>query len=281
MGRPRSMLPSASINNSTRSLPSSPRSKKRRRTPSPNHSLITKYLPELPIDPTVTNDLSDDAEQPLVPPLDITTIENIAYNLHLIDTKTRYTNSLPSDPDTLPSRIQLMLYRRLLGSLTSISPPFDFASLWKRLKLNPSKTFSTKFLVQAGLISENLYCPTCLDDLSNAWMETVLQFGVPKIDPVMQIIYRLQPQNDKWKRKNKRKTRAQNRNPSRHQEDIDLARAIEASLLDIPRTTEQKEAPDNVLVKSLQPKASTNGVPIPEAPLPSLLKENDGKHFAL
>jgi hypothetical protein len=125
-----------------------------------------------------------------------------------------------------------MLYHRLLKDLISPSPAFDFDSLWKHMKLKSSEVFSTKFLVQAGLITENdSFRMVCLDDLARAWADMVQQLGACEVDSNLQLVYRLQPATPKWKRKDKGKGKTQE--PIHiTQEDQDLARAIEASLSD-------------------------------------------------
>lgn len=132
-----------------------------------------------------------------------------------------------------------MLYHRLLRELTSVSKPFDFTALWKRLQLKSSATFSTRFLVQAGLLVENSTFPmTSLDGLVKAWGDTVQQANVRTIDPKLTIVYRLQPVTPRWNKRNKGKMRAASIGADIDigitQEERDLALAIEASLKDLP-----------------------------------------------
>ena len=100
------------------------------------------------------------------------------------------------------------------------------------MKLKSSQSFSTRFLVQAGLITESdSFQMICLDDLAKAWTHMVQQLGNCKVDTNLEIIYRLRPGNLKGKRKDEGKARMQD--PIQFtQEDQDLARAIEASLYD-------------------------------------------------
>ncbi|KAF9469771.1 exonuclease V [Collybia nuda] len=152
--------------------------------------------------------------------------------LHLVDTKTRRSNTLPLFEDTLPSRIQLMLYHRLLKELMSVSEPFNFTYLWDRLHLRSSETFSTRFLVQAGLLVENSTFPmTSLDGLAKTWAETVQQAQVTTVDPNLTIIYRLQSHLNS-KGKGKMRARDTIAELGITLEERDLARAIEASLSD-------------------------------------------------
>ncbi|KAF8899111.1 exonuclease V [Infundibulicybe gibba] len=154
--------------------------------------------------------------------------------LYLIDTKTRRSDSLPSHDDTLSSRLQLMLYHRLLSDLITTSPPFDFPSLWKRLGLDSSRVFSDRFIEQAGLSIDNERPPTaCLDSLVTSWVNLILDMKCPSVSNHLQLVYRLQPNSGQWKRESKRTGTL--RSPSNvimSQEERDLATAIEASLMD-------------------------------------------------
>lgn len=144
--------------------------------------------------------------------------------LHLVDTKTRRSGSLPPDEDTLSSRLQLNLYRRLLSALLSTSG-FDFSGLYHRLGLDSAKLFSERFRAQAGLDG----AAGCLNDLTQQWEAGVRVLDIDGIDPELQLIYRHAKSKDtsnKWRGKQKAPTDA-------GQEERDIARALEASLLDI------------------------------------------------
>lgn len=225
---PQSLLQSTETKcSSPSSCHGTPELQKTRRTPSPSQQRITEFFPS-----TSNNGLAE-LDCPCMPSLDTSSSshKHPRYTLQLRDAKTRRSNYLPSHEDTLPSRIQLMLYYRLLKDLISSSPAFDFDYLWKRLKLKSSEVFSTKFLVQAGLIAETeSFHMVCLDDLARAWTDLVQQLGVCEVDPSLEIIYRSRPGSPKQKHKNKGEVKAQE--PILTQEDLDLARAIEASLSD-------------------------------------------------
>lgn len=149
------------------------------------------------------------------------------FTLHLNDTKTRRTNSIPPHEDTLPSRLQLMLYHQLLTDLIATSQPFNFSLLWKKMELRPFEAFSSSFLVQAGLLSGSQDFPsTCLNDLAKAWNIMVQKLDVSGIDMTLQLVYRLQTQSTKGKRRQKSKFP----DTTSTWEAQDLAKAIEASL---------------------------------------------------
>ncbi|KAF5385244.1 hypothetical protein D9615_001136 [Tricholomella constricta] len=242
------------------SSPATPKSKKPRRSPSPSQPLITEFLPGSQKDKiSASNGDSEpsEIEGTSAPLLDETSVDSPPSQniLHLIDTKTRRTKTLPSHEDTLPSRIQLMLYYRLLLDLTSTSSPFDFASFWRRLDVNPSASFSNTFLVQAGLITEDdRWSFSCLNDLAQSWVQMVQALDVAGIDTALQIIYRLQPRGYRRKFKNKDKGRARAQNSLVAQEDLDLARAIEASLLNVSRDPSREFNTPDIL------EPDTNGV---------------------
>ncbi|KAG6899576.1 hypothetical protein C0993_009047 [Termitomyces sp. T159_Od127] len=186
--------------------------------PTPPESGITKLLTSEKSSPTLTS-----------PPGRL---------LHLLDTKTRGTNSLPADRDTLPSRIQLMIYHRLLRELTSLSPPFDFAAMWQRVGADPVKTLSTKFLKQAGLLEEtDTRNTSCLNDLSNVYVEMVQKLDIAGVDTKLELVYRSR-QSNKNQRTNGRHSKKRSISPVVSQEERDLAKAIEASLIDVRASEE-------------------------------------------
>ncbi|KAH9828673.1 exonuclease V a 5' deoxyribonuclease-domain-containing protein [Rhodofomes roseus] len=171
---------------------------------------------------------ANDDGQPIVAPPS-------SYMLHISDTKTRRTPSLPPEEDTLSSRLQLMLYHRLLSSLLrsppsptsqnspqpstdTFPPPIDFPAIWKRLGLDPQRTFSAAFMRDAGLQAIK-----CLDDLVAAWYHAVSALNVSGVDRTLTLVYRLQPSH------------SQKAKAAFDQEAVDLARAIEASLNEAPR----------------------------------------------
>ncbi|KAG5715711.1 Defects in morphology protein 1 like protein [Termitomyces sp. T112] len=227
------------------SSPTRSKSKKLRRSLSPSQHLVTEYFQnttpvnslapvDIDIPPAATE---TEIERPSTPEeIGPTPTSPPRKFLHLLDTKTRRTNTLPEDRATLPSRIQLMLYYRLLKDLTSLSPPFDFAAMWQRVGVNPTKTLSTRFLLEAGLLKENnSWNTSCLNDFSNAFVELVENLGISGVDTELELVYRL-IQGDKIKRKKFREKGLAS--PAISQEERDLAKAIEASLINIRNSGE-------------------------------------------
>lgn len=124
------------------------------------------------------------------------------HTLRIIDTKTRLNESLPRDEDTLSSRLQVMLYHRLLSDLVTLNPPYDFPALWKKLGLRSAQNFSTAFLVEAKLISHSDdFQVVCLDDLATSWHNLVACSNISSVDPTSELVYRLQPESGKGKGK--------------------------------------------------------------------------------
>ena len=118
------------------------------------------------------------------------------HTLRIIDTKTRLNESLPRDEDTLSSRLQVMLYHRLLSDLVRLNPPYDFPALWKKLGLRSAQKLSTAFLMEAKLIlhSDNFQV-VCLDDLATSWHNLVACSNISAVDPTLELVYRLQPES--------------------------------------------------------------------------------------
>ncbi|KIK70602.1 hypothetical protein GYMLUDRAFT_65823 [Collybiopsis luxurians FD-317 M1] len=146
---------------------------------------------------------------------------NRSGTLHLIDTKTRRNNSLPRDEDAYSSRLQLMLYHRMFSYL--IGSSFDFPSFWVKLGLDATAPFSQKFLAQTFLAQEG----ECLNKLANLWLDKISQLNGAEIDSTLQLVYRSQSQHSRRRRKDDHSL------PGSSREEIEIARAVEASLRDV------------------------------------------------
>ncbi|PPQ64073.1 hypothetical protein CVT24_008886 [Panaeolus cyanescens] len=142
------------------------------------------------------------------------------FSLMLRDNKTRGVLSIPSDEDAYSGKMQLMLYRRLLQDLISTSPPYNFNLLWQKVGVNASAQFPEKFSLQTGDSS------SCLNDLVEKWCRVVAASNVTAIDPTLELVYRL--------RTSAHRQKPIVQVPRGDPEDEDLARAILASLADIP-----------------------------------------------
>jgi exonuclease V len=73
--------------------------------------------------------------------------------VYLCDVKTRGVRNLPSGAAFRPTKIQLMLYHRLLAALATNN--VDFSILTSRYGLDSTKTFSDSFLAQIGGLNES------------------------------------------------------------------------------------------------------------------------------
>ncbi|KAF9055971.1 exonuclease V a 5' deoxyribonuclease-domain-containing protein [Panaeolus papilionaceus] len=157
-----------------------------------------------------------------------------SYFLQLKDNKTRGVMSLPSDEDAASGKLQLMLYRRLLQELLATSPPYDFTPLWQKAGVNPKARLPEKFLLQAQLNDVDTDpTSTCLDDLVAIWRKTVEDSRITAIDPSLQLVYRL--------RTSIVEQRPFYLIPRGDPDDEDLARAILASLSDLPLEARARE----------------------------------------
>ncbi|OCH95731.1 hypothetical protein OBBRIDRAFT_830676 [Obba rivulosa] len=161
---------------------------------------VTPQLPETP--PAKTIFLPD-------PPQQSNTQQIYPFTLHLSDTKTRRGGTIPSDEDTLPSRLQLMLYRRLLSNILAPAPsiganqvdkPLDFDAFWLQVGVDPVKSFSKLFMAQTGLMFDAVeYADhdhaslNNLNALVTAWRHSVDALGVNGVDKTLTLRYRAQP----------------------------------------------------------------------------------------
>ncbi|KAH6717121.1 exonuclease V a 5' deoxyribonuclease-domain-containing protein [Leptodontidium sp. MPI-SDFR-AT-0119] len=75
--------------------------------------------------------------------------------VYLCDVKTRAVRSVPSASAFKPTRIQLMLYHRLLSSLATNT--VDFSILASRYNLNATKVLSDEFIAQVGSLNDELF----------------------------------------------------------------------------------------------------------------------------
>lgn len=75
--------------------------------------------------------------------------------VYLCDVKTRGVKSLPSGPAFRPTKVQLMLYHRLLAALATNT--IDFSILTARYGLDDTKVFSDSFLAQVGSLNDEFF----------------------------------------------------------------------------------------------------------------------------
>lgn len=164
------------------------------------------------------------------------------YELRIVDYKTRRSLNIPLDEDSLSSRLQLMMYHRMLSSLLE-PEAFDFDLLWSRLNLDPTKLFSTQFLkdiVWEQRQVDPTDCNVHLNRLVSEWIATV-QRQRPTLIGVsqrLQIVYRRSVFVEKRRGKGKHKaTETVDVDDSLEalvlQEELDLARAIEESVCEM------------------------------------------------
>ncbi|KAF9650332.1 hypothetical protein BDM02DRAFT_3185538 [Thelephora ganbajun] len=172
--------------------------------------------------------------------------------LHVSDTKTRDTSTIPSERNSTQARTQLMLYHRLLSGLTQ--PPsdlnlkvhhLDFDVFWLRVGVDPYEPFSDGFCEQTGLSAyDAVSCASdqqsstaddgdakqtqfCLNTLVDSWKKTLHLLGTTSVDPTLTLNYRKRETSGRKKRRctNDGKGRAMS---SREEKELD--QAIVASL---------------------------------------------------
>lgn len=152
-----------------------------------------------------------------------------------------YNRSLPPKNESRASRLQLMLYHRLLSSLltppssttSSTAPsPFDWPRLFAQLSLDPSTPFTTAFLtsIQPVLVGSSLEATLGSASTLAEFIIALQRYGETlgakegirgPFEEALEINYRLRNNVRKWKpRKMSRK----------ELEEEDLKRAIEESL---------------------------------------------------
>ncbi|KAI9054936.1 hypothetical protein LZ554_002079 [Drepanopeziza brunnea f. sp. 'monogermtubi'] len=75
--------------------------------------------------------------------------------VYLCDVKTRGVRSVPTASAFLPTKIQLMLYYRLLASLATNT--VDFSVLATRYNFDPTKVLSDAFIAQVGSLNDEFF----------------------------------------------------------------------------------------------------------------------------
>ncbi|KAJ6601141.1 exonuclease V [Mycena vulgaris] len=183
------------------------------------------------------------------------------HSIRVIDTKTRRTNSLPSDEDTEPARLQVMLYHHLL---TALLDTFDYTALWARLDLDPSAPFSEEFVQQTMAILGTDSLPKCLDDTVLLLTTRLAELGLPAIDHTLEIIYRSQYKYSDQRRRQKGRGKGRESSLPASSEENDLAKAIEMSLADAFETE---------LANALKESAVVDEPPVVFVPGPQLVDE--------
>ncbi|KAI5897784.1 uncharacterized protein SCHCODRAFT_02149170 [Schizophyllum commune H4-8] len=204
-----------------------PKTPKRARPPlSQSQNTIDKYLSPKKNSPVRSKSDVGHIRCPSVPPPP----PPPSYTLSLLDTKTRTARSMPSDLDALPSRIQLMLYKRILSDLLRTSPSFDFAYLWAKLDLDPYRPFPTTVLKDTGMLPDQLDGgQLCLSDVVELWWKLRDELNA-EVASRLQLVYRLIPEGERRGRRGKGRRRETD---FQEREDEGLARAIQASLEDL------------------------------------------------
>ena len=113
-------------------------------------------------------------------------------------------DTLPPEEDALGSRVQLMLYHRLLSNALSSYKrtipslePLDFDALWRKAEVDPTRVFSLSFLRRSHFSemqvdAEEAYSCRCLDQLVEIWHRTVGSFNIIGVNKTLTLLYRSQ-----------------------------------------------------------------------------------------
>lgn len=75
--------------------------------------------------------------------------------IYLCDVKTRSVRSVPSEMAFRPTKMQLMLYHKLLSALAMNN--VDFTILTDRYRLEPAKVLSDSFIAQVGSLNDEIF----------------------------------------------------------------------------------------------------------------------------
>ena len=131
--------------------------------------------------------------------------------INLLDSKTRSQATLPSHSDAYPSRLQLMLYRRLFAQ--ALEPPNEdttFTAFCARIGLNVDEEFSNGFLEEmATLVVQNelsfhFLDAKCLSDMGPPFYDTLANLGLNRqamVSSSLTVQYRLRDRKISRKRR--------------------------------------------------------------------------------
>jgi exonuclease V len=218
--------------------PSTPRKAKRGRS-----------VPLSPTNPSSTQTtLSRFYASEATPTVQSTSDTQSQFVLRLLDNKTRKANNFPPHNDTFGSRIQVMLYRRLLNNLMSTAEPFDFPGFWSRLGLRPDKSLSKGFLKEAQL--PDTFTVKCLNDMTRLWTNTLAASSILEVDSVLNLVYRRRRTGSK----------SQKQRSASDIERLDIAKAIAASLKS-DATPSTSVSPDEASASDNESKCTSNDDP--------------------
>ncbi|KAL2061001.1 hypothetical protein VTL71DRAFT_9053, partial [Oculimacula yallundae] len=148
------------------------------------HSLVEKPQPEQPSDQTTISDffkaaggksLGKSLKEASKPAR-----QSQTNKVYLCDVKTRGTRNVPHASAFAPTRIQLMLYHRLLSTLATNM--VDFSILAARYNLDTNKVLSDEFIAQVGSLNDEVFydartdpeCPASSQSWGQDSMSTLL-----------------------------------------------------------------------------------------------------------
>ena len=124
--------------------------------------------------------------------------------LYISDVKTRASREIPSHRDAFGSRLQILLYHRLLVQLMagifpdlSSSPPLDFEEFWRLIDINPRQVFTDAFAMHLGTMRSppGAREPTSfqsVNDLYQSWRLVFASYLVVEVADAMALEYHFQ-----------------------------------------------------------------------------------------
>ncbi|EJC98675.1 uncharacterized protein FOMMEDRAFT_161506 [Fomitiporia mediterranea MF3/22] len=127
--------------------------------------------------------------------------------VHILDNKTRKTPVLPSLADTLPTRLQLMLYWLMFSqALSEPTSDSSFSAFCARTGADPTRPFSERFITEMSeLVIENdlslhFLDAKCLEDMDMPYWDSLKKMGLCTEDCVgkdLSLVYRLRGESVK------------------------------------------------------------------------------------
>lgn len=124
------------------------------------------------------------------------------FTVQLSETKTLAQQGLPNTRDQFGSRLQLMLYYRLLcGLLSAVKPsisspenPFSLDDVWHCLGLDPSRYFGYAFRdhiapLRLPLVGDQRCACNCLQDIVSYWRRLMRCIRISGVEETLSLVY--------------------------------------------------------------------------------------------
>ncbi|THH08483.1 hypothetical protein EW145_g2681 [Phellinidium pouzarii] len=213
-------------------------------------------------------------------------IPSPTYTVQILDNKTRKHRSVPDHADTLPSRLQLMLYWRLLNQVLSFDSGVfqDFCSrLGMNWKLPFSEIFQTDIstLIVNNQLNLHFLDITCLEDMLFPYTESIKEIDM-NISTSLFLVYRLRSdKTERWTSPAKKevpsaKSTSDTNNPPM---SAIVPKVTETSDIDISKDDTKASSPIDATADVAEP-MSIGGSTTPEPKKTSLKRKLSGRRRA-